>query len=83
MNLSELKKGDVARIARVNGIEGDPITLRLMELGIVDGGEVEVVHEAPYGRDPIAVRVRGALIALRRSEAARVELLESEEKVMS
>lgn len=76
MNLSQLKKGERGQIGSVTGSPSDPVTQRLMELGMVDGSVVEVVHEAPYGGDPIAVRVRGALIALRRSEAARVELQE-------
>ncbi len=42
---------------------------RLMEMGFLEGSQVEVVHEAPFGGDPIAVRVRGTLIALRREEA--------------
>ena len=76
MTLSQLKKGERGKIRSVTGSASDPVTQRLMELGMVDGSDVEVVHEAPYGGDPIAVRVRGALIALRRSEASRVELQE-------
>jgi len=74
MNLSQFIKGQAGMIAAVTGSDSDPITLRLMELGLVQGSRVELVHEAPYGGDPIAVRVRGTLIALRRSEAARVEI---------
>jgi ferrous iron transport protein A len=47
---------------------------RLLEMGLLEGSAVEVVHEAPFGRDPIAVRVRGALIALRRNEANYIEV---------
>jgi ferrous iron transport protein A len=74
MNLSQFNKGQTGIIAAIEGADSDPITLRLMELGLVQGSRVELVHEAPYGGDPIAVRVRGTLIALRRSEAARVEI---------
>jgi ferrous iron transport protein A len=35
---------------------------------------VELVHQAPFGGDPVAVRVRGALIALRRNEANLIEV---------
>ena len=72
MNLSQFNKGQTGTIAAIEGADSDPITLRLMELGLVQGSRVELVHEAPYGGDPIAVRVRGTLIALRRSEAARI-----------
>lgn len=42
---------------------------RLLEMGIVEGARVEVLHEGPIGRDPIAVRVDDATVALRRREA--------------
>ena len=74
MTLSQLKKGQKARICQVTGEENDGIRLRMMELGVLEGGEVEIVHEAPYGGDPIAVRVRGGMIAMRRAEASRVEV---------
>ncbi|MBI4472158.1 MAG: ferrous iron transport protein A [Acidobacteria bacterium] len=42
---------------------------RLIDLGFTPGEEVMVTHTAPFG-DPIVVRVRGALLALRKREAA-------------
>lgn len=45
---------------------------RLVELGFVEGAQVEILHQGLIGRDPIAVRVGGTTIALRRSEAAAV-----------
>lgn len=48
------------------------IERRLLELGFLEGAEVDVLHEGPIGRDPIAVRVNGATIALRRSEAMAI-----------
>ena len=45
---------------------------RIQELGFIPGGEVEVLHQAPFFGDPLAVRVRGAIIALRRHEANHV-----------
>jgi len=45
---------------------------RLLELGFVEGAHVEVLHEGPLGRDPIAVRVNDTTIALRRREAMAV-----------
>jgi ferrous iron transport protein A len=50
---------------------------RLLELGFVEGAQVEILHEGPFGRDPIAVRVNDATIALRRREA-RALLTEAE-----
>jgi ferrous iron transport protein A len=65
--LGELPKGKPARIISVDS--GAEISARLMEMGLLEGSTVEVAHEAPFSRDPIAVKVRGALIALRRGEA--------------
>ena len=45
---------------------------RLLELGFVEGAEVEILHEGPLGRDPIAVRVNDYTIALRRREAMAI-----------
>lgn len=45
---------------------------RLIEMGLVEGAKVEVLHEAFPGRDPIAIRVNEHIIALRRAEANAV-----------
>jgi ferrous iron transport protein A len=45
---------------------------RLLELGFVEGAHIEILHEGPLGRDPIAVRVNNTTIALRRREAMAV-----------
>ncbi len=54
------------------GFEPDELERRLLELGFIEGARVQVLHEGPFGRDPIAVRVNGATVALRRSEAMAV-----------
>jgi ferrous iron transport protein A len=45
---------------------------RLVELGFTEGAEVEILHEGLFGRDPIAVRVDGATVAIRRREAMAI-----------
>ncbi len=45
---------------------------RLLELGFVEGARVEILHQGLFGRDPIAIRVDGATIALRRREAGAI-----------
>jgi ferrous iron transport protein A len=45
---------------------------RLLEMGFVEGARVEILHEGFMGRDPIAVRVDDATIALRRREAVGI-----------
>ena len=55
-----------------NGIPAAEIERRLLELGFVEGARVEILHEGPLGRDPIAVRVNNTTIALRRREAMAI-----------
>lgn len=45
---------------------------RLIELGFVEGAQVEVLHEGIVGGDPIAVRVQNITIAIRRREAMAI-----------
>jgi len=45
---------------------------RLQELGILEGATFKVMSEAPFGKDPIAIKVRNSVFALRRSEADEV-----------
>lgn len=73
--LGELKKGESGMI-RGHSKESSHENLvgRLLEMGLLEGAQVELIHEAPFGKDPIAVRVRGALIALRRQEANLIEV---------
>lgn len=51
------------------GVSADEVERRLLELGFFEGADVRVLHEGLIGRDPIAVRVDGATVALRRREA--------------
>ena len=80
MTLGQMKRGQSARIVAVGGVgpggdaSYDEITRRLLEMGLLEGAQVEVVHEAPFGGDPMAVRVRGALVALRRQEANLIQV---------
>ena len=66
-------KGKIHRLVEGQGPAG--WVDRLLEMGFLEGSSFEVVHEAPLGGNPIAVRVRGTLIALRREEAGAIEVL--------
>ena len=54
--------------------EQDDLETRLLDLGFVEGAEVEVLHEGPWARDPIAVRVLDTVIAIRRSDARLIQV---------
>lgn len=70
--LGSLGRGQGGWVARIEGSEA--MVRRLMEMGLVEDAFVEVIHEAPFGKDPLAIRVRGGLLALRRQEAQNVTL---------
>ena len=55
-----------------SGLSGAELERRLIELGFVEGACVELLQEGPLGGDPIAVRVNGTTIALRRDAAMAV-----------
>jgi ferrous iron transport protein A len=55
-----------------DGVPAAELERRLLELGFVEGAQVQILHEGPVGRDPIAVRVDNNTIALRRREAMAI-----------
>ena len=73
--LGSLKKGQKGLIIRIAEGGSSGLDKRFMEMGFIEGSSVEIIHEAPFGGDPFAVRVRGSLVALRRKEAALIEVL--------
>lgn len=80
MKLGEMRKGSKAIIASVGASENADLELvgRLLEMGLLEGSLVEVIHEAPFGGDPFAIRVRGVLIALQRQLANMIEVFDYE-----
>jgi len=71
-SLDELPSGLPARVVNVRG--SNPISRRLMEMGIVPGAPIRVVRTAPFG-DPIQVCLRNYHLALRRTEARAISVL--------
>jgi len=69
MSISEMKPGQRARIAQVNG--GGAIRQRLLEMGLMPETAIQVERVAPTG-DPIWIRLHGYQLSLRRSEASSV-----------
>ncbi|CAN5299269.1 ferrous iron transport protein A [soil metagenome] len=61
--------GTRARIVELSG--EDSLVQRLLEMGLTEGEEIEVVRHAPLG-DPIEIHIRGYNLSLRRSEATSV-----------
>jgi ferrous iron transport protein A len=74
--LSALPRGQVAIVAALSGdLASDPVSQRLYELGFEAGARVCFTHGGPFGGDPIAVKVGNMTVALRRAEAARVQVM--------
>jgi ferrous iron transport protein A len=69
--LNQLQVGQRGRIVSLEGT--DALTQRLMEMGLLDGEEVEVIGFAPLG-DPVEIRLADYRLSLRRSEAARIQV---------
>ena len=59
-------------VASDHDLPSSELERRLIELGFVEGARVKILHEGLFGRDPIAVRVNEAAVALRRREAASI-----------
>jgi len=76
VRLSELAKGATAVIHDVEDSQlNDPISRRLRELGFVRGEPVRIVAQGPIGGDPLLVEIGFTRFALRRAEAARVQVI--------
>jgi ferrous iron transport protein A len=66
VSLSELPVGSRARLCEHE--RSEPLSQRLLDLGLVPGTAVEVIRRAPLG-DPLEVELRGYRLCLRRSES--------------
>ncbi|MCH7827563.1 MAG: ferrous iron transport protein A [Bacteroidetes bacterium] len=63
---AELKSGEKVIINNVN--MQHPSAKRLLEVGFTPGQEIELVNKSVFN-DPIAISLRGTVIALRKSDA--------------
>ncbi len=63
---SDLKKGEKATIKDIDNSHSS--AHRILEIGFTPGQEIELVSTSAFN-DPIALSIRGTLIAIRRSEA--------------
>jgi ferrous iron transport protein A len=70
--LDTLSQGQRAVIKDVAG--DDAVAVRLMEMGLIDGEEIELLGRAPLG-DPLEFLVRGYRLSLRSEEARRISIV--------
>ncbi len=76
--LGKARRGFSGRVEAIRapatpvGLSAAELESRLIEIGFIEGAAVEILHEGAFGRDPIAVRVNDATVALRRREAMAI-----------
>ncbi|MFN3231874.1 MAG: ferrous iron transport protein A [Alphaproteobacteria bacterium] len=71
--LGSLRPGQTGRVVGLDvAVLPDDMEIRLIRMGVDEGAAITLLHEGPVRRDPLAVKVDGVLVALRRSEAASI-----------
>lgn len=69
MPLHMLPLGSKARIKAL--ISDGTVRRRMLDLGLILDTKIEALRKSPSG-DPVAYEIRGAVIALRSEEAAKI-----------
>ncbi|MEO6151019.1 MAG: ferrous iron transport protein A [Mucilaginibacter sp.] len=70
MDLSQLEVGQSGIVKEFTDLE---ISVKLMEMGCLPGETIQVTRVAPMG-DPIAIKVSGYQLSLRKLEASTIIL---------
>jgi Fe2+ transport system protein FeoA len=68
-----LKDGKTGMTLKIQQIGDSDLKERLMTMGLTPGTKVKVLRSVPLG-DPIAIGVRSYNLALRRDDAAKVQV---------
>jgi ferrous iron transport protein A len=78
LSLGQAPRGFIGRIRAIDAaacssvLTPTELESRLLEMGFVEDARVEILHEGMFGRDPIAIRVNNATVAIRRREAMAI-----------
>ncbi len=68
--LAKLQKGERGVIKQM---EGNLLSVRLLEMGLLPGREVQLVRTAPFG-SPLYLKIAGHYLSIRKEEAMNVLL---------
>ena len=68
-----LKDTQPGMTVRIDSVGESKLKQRLMTMGLIPGTRVEILNSAPFG-DPIAIRLRSYNLAMRRDDAAQIEV---------
>ncbi len=71
MTLDDLPVSESATVTAIGGTRA--LRLRLMEMGLVPGTQIDKLRVAPLG-DPVELRVRSGRLSVRRHEARAIEV---------
>lgn len=84
LSLSTLKKKEIGIIRQIDesylplkvGLAPGEVEAQLLEMGFIEGAQLQVLHLGAWGGDPIAVRINNtnSVIALRKNEASVILL---------
>lgn len=69
VSMRNMKVGQRGAIARVKG--GGELGIRIREMGIVPGADIEIVGHAPL-KDPVHIKLYGHDLTLRNNEADHI-----------
>lgn len=76
VRLDQIATGMPAEILEIDWALLDPVdAVRLRQFGFDSGVRVESLHNGPFGRDPIAIRVGRMTVAIRRKHAAAISVI--------
>ena len=79
LSLAQLQAGDCAKIVGFCVDDGRLDFLqRLYEVGFIVGEQLQVMHVAPLSRDPMSIKIKDAVYALRREDANLIHVARSE-----
>jgi ferrous iron transport protein A len=71
INMRKMHDNQMGTIARIK--VGGELGRRIRDMGLVPGTEIKIQGRAPL-YDPVALRVRGAILTLRNNEADCIEV---------
>lgn len=70
-----LQDGKTGMVLRVDSVGDSALKERLMTMGLLPGTRIKVLRSAPLG-DPMAIGLRSYSLALRRKDAANIQVTE-------
>ena len=71
MKIEDMSRGQTAIIKKID--KSHPSSFRLLEYGFTPGQEIQLINKS-FFNDPLAISLRGALIAIRKSDADCIEI---------